>query len=41
MPYYYLHSIYYDYYLYRLEEDKKTDEQKGAEALGRAIEEAT
>lgn len=38
MPYYMLHSIYYDYWLYVQEQAKKSDEQRGAEAFQQAIE---
>lgn len=40
MPYYMLHSIYYEYWLYAQEQEKKTDEQKGAEAISQAIEDS-
>lgn len=38
MPFYMLHSIYYNYWLYMEENKNKSDSQKGAEAITEVIE---
>lgn len=40
LPYYELHLMYYMYVLQREEEKKMTEEQKGAKALGEALEDS-
>lgn len=37
MPYYMLHSIYYDYWQYQLAQEKKSDEQKASEAMDEVL----
>lgn len=38
MPFYMLHSIYYNYWLYMEENKNKPESQKGAEAISEVIE---
>lgn len=40
MPFYKLHSIYYDYWIYTEEEKKKTDKEKQADAMNTMIEDS-
>ena len=37
LPYNYFHTLYKKYVDYLIEESKKTDEQRGGEALGQAL----
>ena len=38
LPFYVIHNVYYEYFLYAKEQEKKSSEQKGAEAIAEMMD---